>query len=117
MKVRSSVIRESLQAFADAEIRSPDDHREIVFPSGVPVNLIESKSSSVPDARTLPLQNPKNVDRVTTGGEGNVKSDASIIQEQALMVRDPEEADEKLLNDKPNVEANKDRSELMSLAK
>jgi small conductance mechanosensitive channel len=117
MKVRSSVIRQILQAFADAEIRMPDDQREIVFPSGVPVHLIESKSSSLTEAQTSPLQKRRNVDRVTTGGEGNLKSDASIIQEQALMARDPEEADANLLDDKPNVDANKDRSELMSSAK
>lgn len=102
MKVRSSVIRLVLQAFADAEIRMPDDQREIVFPAGVPVHLMEQKSSPALVVQDTPLQSRKTADPVTSGGEGNLKSDASELQEQALKARDPDEADTNLLNEKTN---------------
>ncbi|MEZ6034369.1 MAG: mechanosensitive ion channel family protein [Planctomycetaceae bacterium] len=117
LQVRSSVIRLILQAFADANIRMPDDQREIVFPSGVPVHLIESVPSTSPDAPKTPLQSRAEADRLTTGSEGNLKSEATKVQEQALKARDPEQAETNLLDDKARVSSDKGRAELMDLAK
>ncbi len=41
LKISSSVIRQAKQRLTEAEITMPDEAREIVFPAGVPVNIIE----------------------------------------------------------------------------
>ena len=49
LKVGSALIRQVKQALSDAEISMPDDAREIIFPSGVPVEMIDSKATAKND--------------------------------------------------------------------
>jgi small conductance mechanosensitive channel len=46
LKVRSSVIRLVKRAFQDAGISMPDEAREVVFPDGVPVRMLEAGPES-----------------------------------------------------------------------
>ncbi len=52
-KVKSSVIRLVKRAFQDSGISLPDEARELIFPHGVPVNMIEIKGAAEPAAPTL----------------------------------------------------------------
>ena len=81
-KVKSSVIRLVKRAFQDSGISLPDEARELIFPHGVPVNMIEIKGAAEPAAPTLakPIAEP---DTVATKGEAGLVSEAEEIKEQA----------------------------------
>ncbi len=51
LKVRSSVIRLVNRAFQNHGISMPDEAREVVFPQGIPVTMLEGKPVGTPDAR------------------------------------------------------------------
>ncbi|MDZ4701395.1 MAG: mechanosensitive ion channel [Rhodothermales bacterium] len=82
LKVKSSVIRLVKRAFQEAGISLPDEARELIFPQGVPVHIIESAGSTEPAAptRAKPPVEPKTV---ATSGEASLQSDAGEIKEQA----------------------------------
>lgn len=82
MKVKSSVIRLVKRAFQDSEISLPDEAREVTFPQGVPVRMIESEGAAEPAAPALakPTAEPETV---ATKGEAGLESEAGEIKEQA----------------------------------
>ncbi len=62
LKVRSSVIRLVKLAFQEHGISMPDEAREIVFPQGVPVTMIERKPAEARDVKPkkqLPADSPR----------------------------------------------------------
>jgi small conductance mechanosensitive channel len=81
-KVKSSVIRLVKQAFQDAEISLPDEAREVTFPHGVPVRMIESEEAvaRADPALTTPADGSKTV---ATKAEAGLQSEAEEIKEQA----------------------------------
>lgn len=81
-KVKSSVIRLVKRAFQDAEISLPDEAREVTFPQGVPVRMIESKGAAEPvdPALAKPTAEPETV---ATKSEADLQSEAGEIKEQA----------------------------------
>jgi small conductance mechanosensitive channel len=81
-KVKSSVIRLVKRAFQDSGISLPDEARELIFPHGVPVRMIESEGAVEPAAPTLakPTAEPETV---ATKGEAGLQSEAGEIKEQA----------------------------------
>lgn len=94
LKVRSSVIRLVKRAFLDAGISMPDEARELLFPEGVPVQLLEPEGEK-PAADTpryryapRPIEEPASV---FTGAEGDLRSEAEVIEEQVRKSRAPEE--------------------------
>jgi small conductance mechanosensitive channel len=92
-KVRSSVIRLVKRAFQEAHISMPDEAREVLFPEGVTVRLIESE-----DAYPAPEgEIPQETDTFSTEAEGGLRSEASEIETQARHSRTPESG-ENLLN-------------------
>ncbi|CAN5401298.1 mechanosensitive ion channel family protein [soil metagenome] len=87
LKVRSAVIRLVKRAFDEANISMPDEAREIVFPSGVPVHMIPQGETPTPHA------DPPCPDEATTAassGEGDLGSEAEEVEKQARSSRVPE---------------------------
>jgi len=94
IKVKSSVIRLVKRAFQDAGISMPDEARELIFPNGVPVRIIEPEKLEERhpgSIQTRVFQALEESDRVSTDAEGGLRSEAGEIQEQARQSRTPEE--------------------------
>ena len=110
LKVRSSVIRLVKLAFQKYGISMPDEAREIVFPQGVPVTVLEEKmaeeSRAVP-GKHLPTGAPEDAkETVSTKAEAGLYSEAAIIEQQARKVQ-PMKEEENLLqsaSDPPSAE-------------
>lgn len=84
LKVRSSVIRLIKRAFQDADISLPDEAREMTFPDGVPVRMIESEGEGARQATTAAAKKPSaEPDTVATKAEAGLESEAEDIKEQA----------------------------------
>jgi small-conductance mechanosensitive channel len=79
VKVKSSVIRLVKRAFQDAEISLPDEAREVTFPHGVPVRMMEGEGAAEP-AVAKPAAEPETV---ATKAEAGLQSEAGEIKEQA----------------------------------
>ncbi|MBU2500289.1 mechanosensitive ion channel family protein, partial [bacterium] len=82
LKVKSSVIRLVKRAFQDADISLPDEAREVTFPTGVPVRMMESGGTGeqVGPAPRKPAAEPETV---ATESEAGLQSEAGEIKEQA----------------------------------
>ena len=93
LKVRSSVIRLVKRAFQESGISMPDEAREVIFPHGVPVTMLNGESdqtgktrqASKPDRHRTPDRDETTTgeDEVSTKAEGGLESEAADIQEQA----------------------------------
>jgi small conductance mechanosensitive channel len=95
-KVKSSVIRLVKRAFQDAGISLPDEAREVTFPHGVPVRMVEGEGAAKPakPSRAKPTAEPETV---ATRAEAGLQSEAGEIKEQARKSWAPG-AGENLLN-------------------
>lgn len=87
LKVRSSVIRLVKSAFQENGVSMPDEAREIVFPNGIPVTLLDAKRSDAPGPvavkGTPPPARREEIAAVSTKAEGGLDSEANELQEQA----------------------------------
>ena len=87
LKVRSSVIRLVKRAFQQHGISMPDEAREVVFPKGVPVTVLEGKPADAQIAlpgKRLPVELlHEELDAVSTKAEAGLYSEAVVIEEQA----------------------------------
>jgi small conductance mechanosensitive channel len=87
LKVRSSVIRLVKRAFQQHGISMPDEAREIVFPQGIPVTMVDGQRARAPDSRARPepiAAVPKNeLAAISTKAEAGLYSEAVAIEEQA----------------------------------
>lgn len=87
LKVRSSVIRLVKLAYQKNGISMPDEAREVVFPQGVPVTLVDEKSGnrrvSRPQAQSSPDSTHEEVLAASTKAEAGLYSEAGVIEEQA----------------------------------
>jgi len=79
LKVKSSVIRLVKRAFQDSGISLPDEAREVTFPHGVPVRMMENEGAAEP-AMAKPTAEPETV---ATKAEASLQSEAEEIKEQA----------------------------------
>ena len=96
LKVRSSVIRLIKRAFQEAGISMPDEARELIFPHGVPVQLIEPHGElppSLPARRPVLPTGPAEPALTSTNAEGGLQNEAGRIQEQASQFCTPEEGE------------------------
>jgi small conductance mechanosensitive channel len=92
LKVRSSVIRLVKRAFQDAEISLPDEAREMIFPEGVPVRMLDSESSRR-SRQTESVPRGRDAEGASTTVEGSLYSEAHDIQEQARQAWSPDEGE------------------------
>ncbi|MFO7535510.1 MAG: mechanosensitive ion channel family protein [Kiritimatiellia bacterium] len=87
LKVRSSIIRLVKRAFQKHGISMPDEAREVVFPQGVPITMLDAKRVGKPDAQAeeqLPADGPSDEpDVVSTKAEGGLQSESGVLEEQA----------------------------------
>ena len=84
LKVRSSVIRLVKRAFQQHGISMPDGAREVVFPQGVPVTMIERERAGEPSPIEQPsAAMPGGTDAVSTPAEAGLYSEAEVIKSQA----------------------------------
>lgn len=82
LKVKSSVIRLVKRALQDSGISLPDEARELIFPHGVPVRMMESEATAEPVTTAL-AKTTAEPETVATKGEAGLKSEAGEIKDQA----------------------------------
>ena len=92
LKVKSSVIRLVKRSVEDAGISMPDEAREMIFPQGVPVEILrDSETSDI--SHPMPSLKPhvsQELETVSTSAEGGLTSEAQEIETQARLSRTPE---------------------------
>lgn len=96
-KVRSALMRMALRALEEENVSMPDDAREIIFPAGVPVRMLDQPTGA-PSKPPAPVQSQaeeemREEDRhdEATSAEGNLESETAELNEQARRSRSPEE--------------------------
>jgi small conductance mechanosensitive channel len=92
LKVRSSVIRLVKRAFQDAGISMPDEAREVVFPRGVPVRVLEQAPEGDAQPRSPAVCEDESTEPVTHA-EGQLHSEAAELKRQAEHGRLPDEGE------------------------
>ncbi len=111
LKVRSSVMRLVLKAFDQSGFPMPDDQREIVFPAGVPVQMVEhqpdrrapgvgavgSRDGVAQDLGVQARAMATEDEQVSNSAEGDFSSEAADLREQARRSRDPDGEETDLL--------------------
>jgi small conductance mechanosensitive channel len=97
LKVKSSIIRLVKRAFQESGISLPDEAREVTFPHGVPVHMIERERAAEP-ALARPAVEPETV---ATKAEAGLQSEAEEIKKQASKSWTP---GENLLTSSPSEE-------------
>lgn len=119
IKVRSSVIRLIKRAFQTHGISMPDEAREVVFPQGIPITMLDGKPTGTSGAQAkaqLPVDAPpEEPDVVSTKAEGGLQSEAGVLDEQARQAQPLREGENLLPN--PPVVASRDETAGMSPAK
>jgi len=89
LKVRSAVIRLTKRAFEQAGISMPDEAREVVFPAGVPVRMVEGGSIQA-DRPAREARVVEDDEAAAHSAEGDLSSEAEEIEQQARQSRPPE---------------------------
>lgn len=99
VKVKSSIMRLVLHAFENAGVSLPDEAREVIFPDGVPVQMLPERTDD--DAgtgasrTTTPAVRRAGADdeeEEVTEAEGDLRSEVADIQRQAEASRSPEDS-------------------------
>ncbi len=98
LKVRSSVIRLVKRALQDAGVSIPDEAREVVFPDGVPVRMLDGDTAGGAAPPVRPAHTAAEPEVVSTRAEGQLQSEADDIKEQARSAWVPDQG-ENLLSD------------------
>ena len=105
LKVRSSLIRLVKRAYQDNGISMPDEAREVVFPQGIPVTMLEAKPAETPgapSAKTSSDGSPEGEpEAVSTEAEAGLYSEAKTIKAQAREAK-PLQETENLLPGSPD---------------
>jgi len=97
LKVRSSVIRLVKRAYQKQGVSMPDEAREVVFPRGVPVTMLDAKQEQTKDLGSLkssgdaPCQ--EGWDAVSTKAEAGLSNEAGILEEQAREAKPVDEGE------------------------
>lgn len=95
LKIRSAVIRSVKQAFEDAGISMPDEAREVVFPDGVPVQTLPAEKAPKAESPKPRVELPATAEEA----EGDLRSEAVEIEQQAKQARTPEQGPNLLAED------------------
>lgn len=100
LKMKSSVIRLTVRGLADAGVSMPDEAREVIFPHGVPVHIMQElegpnkqKPSVSSDQEMVDLQSRRvqQSNEVSVEAEGDLTTETHDLNRQAEHARDPEE--------------------------
>lgn len=96
VKVKSAILRLIKKALVEANISMPDDAREIIFPDGVPVKMIEASAiSETPTPDPVPIESNASA----TESEGDLSNERAEVEEHAGAAA-PEDQGTDLLADK-----------------
>lgn len=91
----------------------PDEAREVVFPQGIPVNMLDRQPGEKRDigpARRLPTPPPREeLGAASTKAEGGLSSEAGVIGDQARHVK-PLNDGENLLKGPSGTTSNDEKS-------
>jgi len=89
LKVRSSVLRLVKRAFQQHGISMPDEAREVVFPRGVPVTLLDGKRETTKVSLKSFGEWPRTeeLDAVSTKAEAGLSSEAGMLEKQARQAK------------------------------
>ena len=102
LKVRSSVIRLVKRAYQTHGISMPDEAREVVFPQGIPITMLDGKPAGTPGAQAekhLAADGlSEEPDVVSTKAEGGLQSEADVLDEQARQAQPLREGENLLPN-------------------
>lgn len=101
LKANSSVVRLIKRAFEKTGISMPDEAREVVFPHGVPIEMIEpSTTAKMKESGKMGAAESAGDrdDEITSPAEGNLASEATEINEQAQQSRSPDAGDNLLMD-------------------
>ncbi len=94
IKVRSALLRLSKRAFQEAGISMPDEAREIVFPHGVPVKMVQetpgSREGTGQPGPSKAHASPPEDAAASGAAEGGDGSEATALENQARTARMPE---------------------------
>jgi small-conductance mechanosensitive channel len=96
LKVRSSVIRLIKRAFQEAGISMPDEAREVVFPRGVPVHMLEHPQPAEDSPVPRRVCEGESLEAATVA-EGQLHSEAVELKQQAEHGRPSEEGENLLV--------------------
>lgn len=92
-KVRSALIRLTKRAIEEAGLTLPDESREVIFPRGVPIQMVDAdRPIKMP---TIPKIEPELVEpaMTTNDAEGGLESEVKEIEKQAQESRSPDEGE------------------------
>lgn len=92
LKVRSSVMRLVMRALEDAGVSLPDEAREVIFPQGVPVRMIDAAPAPARAAPPPPAPASEFEERrEASDAEGDLRSEVAELDRQAKAARAPDE--------------------------
>ncbi|MBE2237275.1 MAG: mechanosensitive ion channel [Caldilineaceae bacterium] len=105
IKIKSSLLRLIKRALQDAQISMPDEAREVIFPSGVPIIAMGQDSPQVLQPQQVTPARPQSSPRdgaakqepVSSSAEGDLRVDEQEMRAQAQQSRILEEGED-LLN-------------------
>ncbi|MGG7056581.1 mechanosensitive ion channel family protein [Nitrosomonas sp. ANs5] len=91
LKVRSSVIRLVKLALHEHGISKPNEAREVIFPQGIPVTVLDAHladaQGAMPGKELPPESRHEELAAVSTKAEAGLYSEAGVIEEQARQVQ------------------------------
>ncbi len=91
-KIKSSVIRLVKRTFEQHGISMPDEAREVIFPQGVPVHMVEHATPAQAEIEKPSEQHATiKPEMVKVSGEGDFTSEEKPLRKQARQARIPEE--------------------------
>lgn len=106
LKVRSSVIRQVKRSYQKHGISMPDEAREVVFPQGIPITMLDWTPDGTPGAEKEESSPEEakfdEIDLVSTEAEGGLQSEAEVLDEQARQAQ-PLREGENLLPSAPAI--------------
>jgi small conductance mechanosensitive channel len=94
IKMASVLMRDLVELFTAKGISMPDDAREVIFPQGVPVTMVnnpEQVSEQKEPVKQSPVSEPKAVAEKRTAAHDDVSSENDDIRRQAEEARAPEQ--------------------------
>ncbi|TWT88251.1 Small-conductance mechanosensitive channel [Pseudobythopirellula maris] len=97
LKVRSAVLRRVKRRLQQEGFTLPDESREMIFPQGVPVRMLEADAADSPAGASPPPSSQQaappaeEAEDESTAAEGGLESERKTIEEQAAGSRQLEE--------------------------
>lgn len=105
LKIRSALLRLIKKALMDEGISMPDEAREVIFPQGVPVRMMDGSSATAPAPTAAPSSEPlpkppaDESGAAATTSEGDLENDTESLERHAAAADIPEASQDLLAGD------------------